>query len=99
MDRETYTNEHLRKKFKSQFEMVNCAIHCAEEIIKRGTQAHDLSDKDNVALYVIDLIESDDPEEVVYQLELIGRTEDEEKVIEEPIIESANGKKGKKKSL
>lgn len=58
------TNEHLRSKFKSQFEMVNCAIHRAEEMIKRGEQASS-SHTENVALHVIRVIGDEAPQEFI----------------------------------
>lgn len=97
--REKYTNEDLRKKFTSQFEMVNCAIHCAEEVIKRGTQALDLDDKDNVALYVIDLIENDDPTQVMADLAYTEEDQSHVKHHEEAAADSPNGKKSKRKAL
>ena len=52
--KETLTNEVIRKKFVSQFELVNYAIRLAENMIRTGRDSDSrLTGGDNVALHVI----------------------------------------------
>lgn len=48
------TNEKLLKRFKSQFELVDHAIHIAEHMVKSGKEGRGRPDNQNVALEVID---------------------------------------------
>ena len=48
------TNEKLLKRFKSQFALVDHAIHIAEHMVKSGRETRGKTDNQNVALEVID---------------------------------------------
>jgi hypothetical protein len=48
------TNEKLLKRFKSQFELVDHAIHIAEHMVKSGKEGRGRPENQNVALEVID---------------------------------------------
>lgn len=48
-----YTNEALRKKFKSQFELVSYAISLAENMILTGREARVKTDTQNRAMQVL----------------------------------------------
>lgn len=48
-----YTNEALRKKFKSQFELVSYAISLAENMILTGREPRVRTDTQNRAMQVI----------------------------------------------
>jgi len=50
------TNESVKKKFKSQFELVGYAIKLAENMIKTGRGPRVKSDSQNVAIHVLDEI-------------------------------------------
>lgn len=50
------TNEEIRKKFSSSFELVNYAISLAENMIKSGREARVKSDVENRALLVLEEI-------------------------------------------
>lgn len=50
------TNEDIRKKFSSTFELVNYAISLAENMIKSGREARVKSDCQNRAMLVIEEI-------------------------------------------
>lgn len=54
---ETLTNEFVRKKFKSQFELVNYAIKLTEQLIKSGRTPRGFSDNLNPAVIIIEEIE------------------------------------------
>lgn len=51
--KESLTNEKLRKKFKSQFELVNYAIKLAENMIKTGREPRVEIEGQNRALQII----------------------------------------------
>lgn len=53
---EDLTNETVKKKFKSQFELVGHAIKLAENMIKTGRGPRVKSDSQNVAIHVLDEI-------------------------------------------
>ncbi len=97
--KDNFTNEYLRKKFVNQFDMVNAAIHRAEDLIKRGDAPHLSSDSQNIALHVIKMIEKEsDP----YKFTSYREEEDEDEDVngydfdEEEEVEVV--KKNKRKS-
>jgi hypothetical protein len=51
--KETLTNEQLRKKFISQFELVNYAIRLAENMIKSGRAPRVKLDTQNAAMQIL----------------------------------------------
>lgn len=51
-----FTNEKLSKRFKSNFELVNYAIHLAEDRIRAGRDAHEISNENLVISVVKDLV-------------------------------------------
>lgn len=53
---EDLTNENVKKKFKSQFELVGYAIKLAENMIKTGRGPRIKTDTQNVAINVVDEI-------------------------------------------
>lgn len=53
MEREALTNEFLRKKFKSQFDLVNYAIKRAEYAVKSGHEPHVKIDSQNLAAKIL----------------------------------------------
>lgn len=53
---EDLTNETVKKKFKSQFELVGHAIKLAENMIKTGRGPRVKSESQNVAIHVLDEI-------------------------------------------
>lgn len=53
---EDLTNECVKKKFKSQFELVGHAIKLAENMIKTGRGPRVKSESQNVAIHVLDEI-------------------------------------------
>ena len=57
MEQESLTNEFVRKKFKSQFELVNYAIKLSEQLIRSGRAPRVPSDNQNPAVIVIEEIE------------------------------------------
>lgn len=55
MEHKDLTNEKLLKRFKSQFELVDHAIHIAEHMVKSGKEnVRGKAVNQNVALEVID---------------------------------------------
>lgn len=96
-----FTNEHLRQKFKNQFEMVNCAIHRAEEIIRRGEQPHLSYESQNVALHVIELINDEEDIETggayfATKDPIVGSNGIENEDWDEHVVETPPPKKSKK---
>jgi len=55
---EDLTNEQIKKKFKSQFELVGYAIKLAENMIQSGRGPRVKSDSQNVAIHILDEIKS-----------------------------------------
>lgn len=55
---EDLTNEQIKKKFKSQFELVGYAIKLAENMIQTGRGPRVKSDSQNVAIHILDEIKS-----------------------------------------
>lgn len=53
---EDLTNEQIKKKFKSQFELVGYAIKLAENMIHTGRGPRVKSDSQNVAIHILDEI-------------------------------------------
>ena len=53
---ELLTNESIRKKFKSQFELVNYAIKLSEQMIHSGRAPMVDTDSENTAVIIIDEI-------------------------------------------
>lgn len=51
------TNESIKSKFKSQFELVNYAIKLAEQMIHSGRVPHISTDNQNPAVVIIEEIE------------------------------------------
>jgi hypothetical protein len=51
-----FTNEHLAKKFKSNFDLVSYAIQLAENMIKTGRDARVKSEVQNKAMLVLEEI-------------------------------------------
>lgn len=51
-----FTNERLSKKFKSSFELVNYAIHLAEDRIRAGRDIHEVNNENLVISVVKDLV-------------------------------------------
>jgi hypothetical protein len=51
------TTEHVSKKFKNQFELVNFAISMAQNMIKTGRDIQTYGDDENPALLVIEQLE------------------------------------------
>ena len=51
--KECLTNEKIRKKFNSQFELVNYAIRLAENMIKSGREPRVKIDSKNRALQIL----------------------------------------------
>ncbi|NGX57311.1 MAG: hypothetical protein K940chlam3_00201 [Chlamydiae bacterium] len=60
------TNEKIKKKFKSQFELVNYLINQARDMIKSGRQSRVDVDSDNVAVNIVAefIAGKDQPEEL-----------------------------------
>lgn len=56
--KELLTNESIRKKFKSQFELVNYAIELSEQMIVSGRSPMVTTENENVAVVIIKEIES-----------------------------------------
>ena len=52
------TNEHFRNMFSNQFELVNYAIRLAEHMIKSGREPFRLHDPKNLAIQILEIIES-----------------------------------------
>jgi hypothetical protein len=50
-----FTNEKLSRRFKSPFELVNYAIHLAEDRIRAGRDIHEISNENLVVSVVKDL--------------------------------------------
>lgn len=71
------TNESIRKKFKSQFDLVSYAIKLAEQYIQSGRSPYVTVDNQNTAVVIIEEIE-----EGKDQLEEIQKVP--EKIISEP---------------
>lgn len=77
---EDLTNEQIKKKFKSQFELVGYAIKLAENMVQTGRGPKVKSDSQNVAIHVIDEINAgldkfdDIPKEVKPAEPLNGRS-------------------------
>lgn len=57
-NQEDLTNESVKKKFKSQFELVGHAIKLAENMIKTGRGPRIKSECQNVAINVLDEIKA-----------------------------------------
>lgn len=53
MEKESLTNEQLRLKCKSQFELVNYAIRLAEHFIKSGREPSPSSGTKNLSLQIL----------------------------------------------
>lgn len=75
MEKERLTNEKLRQKSKSQFELVNYAIKLAEHFIKSGREPQVHSGLKNPALQVLAEIAAnqdclEDLPEIVYEEEM-----------------------------
>ena len=51
------TTEHVSRKFKNQFELVNFAIKMAQNMIKTGRDIQSYGDDENPALLVIEQLE------------------------------------------
>lgn len=51
-----FTNEKLSRRFKSPFELVNYAIHLAEDRIRAGRDIHEISNENLVVSVVKDLV-------------------------------------------
>lgn len=56
---ESLTNEKLSKKFVSQFDLVNFAIHVAKDMIKSGRETRARKDIQNRAQQILEEIEED----------------------------------------
>lgn len=54
--KELLTNESIRKKFKSQFELVNYAIKLSEQMIQSGRAPLTVTDSENTAVIIIEEI-------------------------------------------
>lgn len=54
--KESLTNESIRKKFKSQFELVNYAIKLSEQMIQSGRAPLVLTESENPAVIIIEEI-------------------------------------------
>jgi len=91
MLRDRLTNEELRKKFKSQFELVNYSISLAENMIKSGRGPRVKSDNQNRALNILEEIITgkDQFDEIAAPVEVIAYEK-------EVIIEENHGKRRKK---
>jgi len=59
MDKETLTNEKLRKKFKSQFDLVGYAISLADNMIMSGRGPRGRTETQNPAMQVLAEIAAD----------------------------------------
>lgn len=79
------TNEQIKKKFKSQFELVGYAIKLAENMIRTGRSARIKSESQNPAMLTLGEIEEgvdrfdEIPKEVVYTFEEINEKSYEQK--------------------
>lgn len=82
------TNEQLLKRFKNQFELVRYAIKLAEHEIKTGKDVYGMHRSDNVAHHVLS--------EIVAGEDFLVE-EEEEEIVEEPILVEAP-KKSKSKA-
>ncbi len=51
----SFTNEKIAKRFKSNFELVNYAIHLAEDRIRAGRDIHEIGNENLVVSVVKDL--------------------------------------------
>jgi len=58
------TNEKLKKKFKSQFNLVNYAIKIADRRIKSGSESRIRADNQNLALSVLSEITTENLEDL-----------------------------------
>ena len=56
--RNTLTSEWLKRRFSSQFDLVNHAIKLAEDAVLRGNPVLKNDSKNNVAMQILDLIDS-----------------------------------------
>lgn len=88
MLRDQLTNEELRKKFKSQFELVNYSISLAENMIKSGRGPRIKTDTQNRALHVLDeiILGKDQFDEIAVEVE-------EMIIVEAPVRDETNGKR------
>jgi|LakMenEpi03Aug12_release.lakeMendotaPanAssembly.Ray.scaffolds.fasta_scaffold01500_32 hypothetical protein len=103
MEKETLTNELIRKKCASQFELVNYAIRLAEYYIKSGKELENFYGK-NPALQVISAI--NDKQETLREIPEILEDEEEEdkgsfhsRNDEKENVPHSNMKTGEKKKL
>lgn len=69
--KEPLTNESIRKKFKSQFELVNYAIKLADQLIRSGRSSRVHIDNQNPAIIIIEEIEEgkDKLEDIIVEAE------------------------------
>lgn len=56
--KDNLTNEQLKKRFGSQFELVGYAIKLAENMIKSGRDPYIRSESQNAAMHVLEEIEA-----------------------------------------
>lgn len=54
--KESLTNEFVKKKFKSQFDLVNYAIRLSEQMIRSGRAPSTTTDSENAAVIIIEEI-------------------------------------------
>lgn len=95
------TNEEIKKKFKSQFELVGYAIKLAENMIRTGRAARIKSESQNPAMLTLGEIEEgvdhfdEIPKEVVHSYEAIIEKTIEVKG-EEPSPKASERKRARK---
>ncbi len=100
------TNEQLKKKFKSQFELVSYAIKLAENMIRTGRAARIKSESQNPAMLTLGEIEEgvdrfdEIPKEVVQSYEAINeRTYDTRNDVKAEVAPKASERKRARKIL
>lgn len=97
-NQEDLTNESVKKKFKSQFELVGHAIKLAENMIKTGRGPRLKSDSQNVAIHVLDEIKAgvdkfdDIPKETKQEFDYSLKSNDKKE-----FVKGENGKSQERK--
>lgn len=100
-----FTNEKLSRRFKSNFELVNYAIHLAEDRIRAGRDLHEISNENLVVSVVKDLVTGKETlfptliskEKVVVEVFKAEPTHESSKLNDESSSEKP--KKGKRKIM
>lgn len=57
--KDSLTSEKLKAKFPNQFDLVNSAIKCARDIIRRGQEPTENGESVNVAFLAVEMLNED----------------------------------------